>query len=312
MSNDINQTITLRTLSSRSTLSNKKQLAEPMALKLLRLGFRIGGHLSPATAGKFAYKLWFMPTRIKTPNRELDALNSAKLSTHRIADNDIVTFSWGQENLEKPLVLLVHGWSGRGTQLGSFVQPLLDAGYRVLSFDAPAHGKSSGKQTNLYEIADVMLALQKHYGDIDAVITHSFGGPCLATAMQRGFTTNRIVSICPPATTKGLVEKFNSALRVPKKASKKMMLQIEETFGKNIWHDISMINTVKGNQTPSLLIHDNNDTDIPWQEGEAVAQAWNNTQFIKTSGLGHRRILRDDFVIESAVSYINDTPTNNN
>ncbi len=83
-----------------------------------------------------------------------------------------------------------------------------------------------------------------------------------------------------------------------------MMHKIENAYGKNIWEDISMVNTVKNNTVPSLLIHDANDDDIPWQEGQAVAQAWNNARFIKTSGLGHRRILRDDFVIERTVSYL--------
>lgn len=282
----------------------KSALPVPIAFKLLRLSFRIGGRLSPTIAGRLAYKLWFTPARFKLPAREKIALDSAKLSNHQIAKNNIVTFSWGNEHPDTPLVLLVHGWSGRGTQLGSFVQPLLDAGYRVLSFDAPAHGKSSGKQTSLYEFADVILALQKHYGDIHAAITHSFGGPCIANAIQRGFKTNRIVSISPPATTRGLVEKFNDALHLPKKTRGKMIQHIENAYSKNIWEEISMVNSIKGVTIPSLLIHDSNDTDIPWQEGEAVARAWHNAKFIKTSGLGHRRILRDDFVIKTAVAYI--------
>jgi len=175
-----------------------------------------------------------------------------------------------------------------------------------MSFDAPAHGKSSGKQTNLYEVADTLLALQNHYGNFDSVITHSIGGPCLALAVQRGFTTRRIASISPPATTLGLVEKFNNALHVPEKAASKMIRQIEVTFGKTVWQDISMINTVKALTMPGLLIHDSNDADIPWQEGQAVAQAWNNASFVKTSGLGHRRILRDASTIKRTVNFIND------
>lgn len=282
----------------------KDALPVPIALKLLRLSFRIGGRLSPTLAGRLAYKLWFTPPRFKLPAREKIALDSAKLTNHQIAKNNIVTFSWGNEDPDAPLVLLVHGWSGRGTQLGSFVQPLIDAGYRVLSFDAPAHGKSSGKRTDLFEFADVILALQKHYGDMHAVITHSFGGPCIANAIQRGFKTSRIVSICPPATMKGLVEKFNAALHLPKRTSQKMLQHIENAYSKNIWEEISMVNSIKGVTIPSLLIHDTNDIDIPWQEGEAVARAWNDAKFIKTSGLGHRRILRDDLVIKTAVAYI--------
>jgi pimeloyl-ACP methyl ester carboxylesterase len=94
---------------------------------------------------------------------------------------------------------------------------LNNAGYRVISFDAPAHGQSSGKQTSLYEISETILALQEIYGAFDSVITHSFGGPCTAHALRLGLETNRIVSICPPATTIGLIDKFCDALMLNKK-----------------------------------------------------------------------------------------------
>jgi pimeloyl-ACP methyl ester carboxylesterase len=304
MPNAKSRTNTPKTSPNSTSSTEHNQPPVPMVIKLLRLGFRMGGHLMPNTAGNIAYKLWFTPTRFNMPEREKEVLASAKIATHQIDDDEIVTFSWGQEKTDRPLVLLVHGWSGRGTQLGPFVQPLLDAGYRVLSFDAPAHGKSSGKQTNIYEVADVLVDLQKHYGEINAVITHSFGGPCIAAAMQRGFITDRIVSIAPPATTRGLVEKFNDALHVPKKAAKIMMQLTEKKYGENIWEEISMVNTIKTSSLPGLVIHDNNDSDIPWEEGEAVAKAWDNAQFIKTSGLGHRRILRDPAVIETSVAFI--------
>lgn len=295
--------------SHSSSINSGKTHSEPVVLKLLRLTFRLGGRLSPTLAAHMAYKLWLTPTRFKMPAREQEVLASAETQYLQINDCRIATYSWQPVNHQTaPTVLLVHGWSGRGTQLGSFVQPLLDAGYRVLSFDAPAHGKSSGKQTNLYEVAETLLALQNHFGDFDSVITHSFGGPCITIAIRRGFTTQRIVCICPPATTIGLVEKFNQALQVPEKAASKMIRQIEITFGKTIWDDISMINTVKTLTMPGLLIHDSNDADIPWQEGHAVAQAWNNASFVKTSGLGHRRILRDAGVIEKTIGFINGKP----
>lgn len=287
---------------SNNTKSNKR-LQVPMALKLIRLGFRFGGQLAPMLAGRIAYKLWFTPRRIQTPASEKKALKSAEVEYLQINHHTIATYSWGQTG---PAVLLVHGWGGRGTQLGSFVKPLLDAGYRVLSFDAPAHGNSSGKQTNLYEVADTLLALQHHHGSFDAVITHSFGGPCVAKAMQRGLKTNRIVSLSPPASILGVVEKFITTLGLPVKAGKNLMQRFETSFGKNIWEDISMINTARAINVPGMLIHDSNDLEVPWQESHAIAQVWNNATFIKTSGLGHRRIVRDANVIESAVGFIKD------
>jgi len=270
-------------------------------LRLLRLGFRLGGRLSSRLTGRVAYVLWFRPTRFKVPATERKFSSFAEIERIEIGSHSIATYIWGTSG---PGVLLVHGWSGRGSQLGAFARPLCDAGYRVIAFDAPAHGMSSGKHTNIYEIADVIVGLQAHYGAFDSVITHSFGGPGTALAIKRGFRTNRMVCISPPATTRKLVEKFLDVLRIPEKAGQNMMRRFEAQFGVNIWDEVSMVNSVRDIAIPGLLIHDSGDEDVPWQEGQAVAEAWSNARFIKTSGLGHRRILRDRAVIESAVHFI--------
>ena len=118
MPNANNHTKTSQSLSGGQASQKNKQLPVPMALKLLRLGFKLGGQIMPEAAGSFAYKLWFTPTRFKMPAREKEAFTSAKMAKHQINDDEIVTFNWGQENTNLPLVLLVHGWSGRATQMG--------------------------------------------------------------------------------------------------------------------------------------------------------------------------------------------------
>ncbi len=289
------------------SIKTRQSRPEPIMLKLFQLAFRIGGRLSPRLAGRFAYRLWLTSPRFKTPASERSALESAIVEYHPIKHHKIATYIWGRSMpTAKPTILLVHGWSGRGTQLGAFVEPLLDAGYRVLSFDAPAHGKSSGKQTTIYEITDVILALQQHYGEFDAVITHSFGGPCTALAVQKGLRIEHFVAICPPATIAGLVTKFASALHLTDRTSARLIQRIEKSFGKHIWQELAMTEIVEDIDVPGFVIHDTQDVDIPWEEGQAVACAWNNAPFKITNGLGHRRILRDADVITSAIDFISD------
>jgi len=279
----------------------KRPRPVPLILRLMRLGFSIGGTISPQLAGRVAYELWFTPTRFPTPASEQAVLETAEIVYREINGMNIATYSWGRSG---PTVLLVHGWSGRGTQLGAFVEPLINAGLRVLSFDCPAHGRSSGKQTTLYQIADVLLALNDLCGPFDSVITHSFGGPCLAVAMRRGLNTSSVVSLSPPARTVVLVENFADTLAIPEKAVKDFVRRFEVTFGKNILEEASMENNVRELDIPALVIHDEDDDDIPWRQGQLVAQAWKNAGFIKTSTLGHRRILRDPSTIDTAVDFV--------
>lgn len=299
MSHNIISATTEKT--SSQVIDSRKPLRIPPILRLLRLGFRIGSVISPRLTGCAAFRLWITPPRFKVPESELEALTSAKIENLAINDHRITTYLWGDS---AATVLLVHGWSGRGTQLGSFVAPLLKSGYRVLSFDAPAHGKSSGKQTNIYEIADTILALNEKYGPFDSAITHSFGGPCLAIAIQKGTTISSVVNISPPAETSGLVHKFASALKINGNVEKELMRCIENKYGEDIWQETSMENNVRDLDIPALVIHDVDDIDVPWHEGQAIAQAWSNVRFIKTSKLGHRRILRDPMTIKTSVEFI--------
>jgi pimeloyl-ACP methyl ester carboxylesterase len=301
MTNDTYQAVFDGRAAKKTPVMTKRPPAVPLILRLIRLGFRIGGAISPRLAGRVAYHLWFTPTRFPTPVSEQDALESAEIVYRKINAANIATYSWG---VSGPTVLLIHGWSGRGTQLGAFVEPLINAGFRVLSFDCPAHGNSTGKQTNLYEISDVILALNDQCGPFVSVVTHSFGGPCMAVAMKQGLNTSSVVNISPPARVTALVEKFADTLAIPEKAEKDFVRRFKDTYGKNIFEEASMVNIVSELELPALVIHDEDDADIPWQDGQAVAQAWKNAGFIKTSGLGHRRILRDASTIETAVDFV--------
>ncbi len=55
---------------------------------------------------------------------------------------------------------------------------------------------------------------------------------------------------------------------------------------------------------PALIIHDEQDREIPFEGGEALSKVWKNSKLVRTNGLGHRRILRDSQVISKAVEYL--------
>src|SRR5205085_10246750 len=112
----------------------------------LRLAHRLPGGVGPA----WAARLFTSPRRHPRPARE-----AAVLATARAVTLDVVTRATGRDRAQRlaawrwgtgPTILLVHGWEGRGAQLGALVEPLVDAGFSVLTFDGPAHGDSSGKR----------------------------------------------------------------------------------------------------------------------------------------------------------------------
>ena len=311
------KTATRRSATQRSV----KQRPDPLALKLFRLLFKAGGIIAPGATGRLAYNVWLTPQRFSTPESEKPAELSAHIEQLAINDKTVTTYEWGRprtthsgptdpgstapdSTVSGSSILLVHGWSGRGTQLASFIPPLLARGFHVVSFDAPAHGRSTGKQTTLYEISETIEALQAKHGAFHSAITHSFGGPCLAVAMKHGVKAGRVINICPPAHTRDMIDKFTEMLGINENTRQRLIDQMEANFGEDVWQDTSMPLIVSKLDTPALVIHDTDDIDVPWQEGQVIADAWKDARFISTSGLGHRRILRDAEVIDKTVKFI--------
>ena len=109
-------------------------------LASIRLFFAVLGRLSPALAGRLAAKLFARPRRHARPARERELIARG---TRVVLPDGLHATAWGAG----PTVLLVHGWEGRGAQLGALVDPLVAAGYRAVALDGPAHGDSPGVTT---------------------------------------------------------------------------------------------------------------------------------------------------------------------
>jgi pimeloyl-ACP methyl ester carboxylesterase len=258
------------------------------------------GALFPEIMGRWAYRLWFRVRRFPESAAGKRAAASAVRETLLVDDIPIAIYKWG----EGPVVLFVHGWSGRGSQVAAFIEPLNRAGYQVIAVDAPGHGGSPGDRTNILECAVVLQAVNKTCGPLYAAVTHSFGGMVLAYAMKQGMQVERAVCISAPANVEFLIDVFAKTLAMHKSVVAVMWRRLGQRFGGNFTEQVSTVNNVKELNVPALVIHDEDDVGVPWQQGKMIADAWPDAQFLKTKGLGHGRILRDAPTIQAAVDFI--------
>ena len=290
----------------------KKQVKIPLALHITRLMYNTLGRLLPNYFGNLAYDQWFTTMRFKTPKRELPALESASHESITVNGMPVAVYIWQHKSITPTKTLLfIHGWTGRGSQISSYIKELNKLGYRVISFDGIAHGKTPGTQTSALEMTDVVLALNKHYGKFDAAITHSFGGMILAYAMSLGLKVNTAVMICPPKDFPIILKNFGRVLALPDSVMQVVIRKSFATHGQNVRDAVDMVKNVKNlscsdTTCKGLIIHDEDDTDISWHSGEEIAHAWEGAKFIKTQGLGHRRIIRDKEVISSIINFLKD------
>jgi len=270
------------------------------ALRVMRFLFAHLGRFMPALMGRWAYHLWFRTRRFPESAAGRRIAGQATREMLQVDGLPVAIYRWGAG----PIVLFVHGWSGRGSQAAAFVEPLLRGGFQVLAVDAPGHGETPGDSTNILECAAVLQAVGQAYGPLYGAITHSFGGMVLAYAMHHGMHMERVVSLSAPATVEFLVDGFAQTLGMPQAVVENLRHRLGERFEGDFWTHISMLNNVHDLAVPALVIHDVDDTSVPWQQGEMIAAAWPGARFMKTQGLGHGRILRDREIVEAAVAFI--------
>ncbi len=292
-----------KTLSSnKSHQAQIKRRKPPLVLRWLRFSFRVQSLVSSRWAGWHLFKLWFTSPKHPEPKREQHWREDAQFISIPHLYGPIATYKWGNS---QNTILLLHGWSGRGPQMGAFVAPLLERGYQVIAFDAPGHGRTPGTTSSVFKMSDALHAVIKEVGPINAVIAHSFGCILLAYALKHtDFKTDKAICISSPTTPLFLVDRFCSFMRINDKVKQHFMRYTEAKFNNDVWDKLSADKNVQGMSLPALIIHDEDDHDVPCQLGQQLAEAWPDSHLHLTKGLGHRRILRNKHVIQAVTDFL--------
>ncbi|SDX81838.1 Pimeloyl-ACP methyl ester carboxylesterase [Lutibacter oricola] len=269
--------------------------------------FIIIGHtlqaISHNWATLYAIRLFKTPFRFKTPERELKMKTSSKISKHLISslNKEITTYSYGSS---KRKILLVHGWSGRGTQLYKIADKLIENDFMTISFDAPAHGNSSGKTTMMPEFVASIIQLEKEFGPFEFAIGHSLGAMAVLNAAKKDLNVQKIISIGSGDIITDIITNFTQKLKLKPIIITKMKEYFFKNFGKDI-DTYSASISAKEVKVPTLIIHDTDDKEVSVSCAHNIRQNLQQGEILITNGLGHNRILKDDFVIERIVEFIN-------
>ncbi len=173
----------------------------------------------------------------------------------------------------------------------------------VVAFDAPAHGESSGRRTNLLQCAGAALQVAAAHGPVHGAISHSFGGPTIALAMRSGLSLNRLVMIGPPRSIAEMSAVRARKAGVPEQIIDRGNRLIAERFAID-WDHIATDRMIAEADVPVLVIHDRDDRTVPWDDGAKIASAAANGRLVTTSGLGHDAILWDPGVVQEAADFL--------
>jgi len=250
----------------------------------------------------YAAKLFTTPIKHKIPKRELKMDSESVQKTIQIPsiNKKITVYEYGKSNKK---ILLVHGWSGRGTQLFKIADTLLENGYSVVSFDAPAHGKSEGKSTIMSEFIEAVLEIEKQYGPFEIAIGHSLGGMSVLNALKNGLAVKKAVVIGSGDIVQDILDDFIFKLKLKPEISIRLRDYFEAKYQVKM-NDFSAYKAAKELEIPVLVIHDKNDPEVPVKAGVHIHKHLKNGTLFLTEGLGHRKLLGNQAVIQKIIEFI--------
>lgn len=258
--------------------------------------------ISPKLAILFAAKLFTTPIKHKLPKREMHMEKNSLQSKLLVPsiNKEIIIYEYG--NSERK-ILLVHGWSGRGTQLFKIADKLIENGYKTISFDAPAHGKSKGKTTLMTEFIASILEIDKKFGPFEFAIGHSLGGMSILNALKDKLNIKRGVVIGSGNIIQDIINDFVKKIELNQNLALKLKEYFEKKYGEPMEKYASSYNAQSIKQ-PILIIHDKNDGEVSIDAAYQINKSLKNSVLFETEGLGHRKILGDKIVINKIITFL--------
>lgn len=235
------------------------------------------------------------------PEKEKRAETFAIKFSVEVAGKKVQCYAWGSG---KP-VLVVHGWAGRATQFRRFIKPLTTAGYQVVGFDGPAHGNSEGKQTNIREFEEALLKIYEKIGVPAAIVAHSFGGGAVLFSAMNGLPVSKLVNIASPTIGDEIINTYLKAIRGSAITGDFFKKYMVKTYGKS-FDEFTASYFIQHLPRPVklLLVHDEDDKEVAIKHAEELIGLYPAARLIRTKGLGHTRILKDNEVIKACVTFV--------
>ena len=259
--------------------------------------------ISPKLVTLFAAKLFATPLKHNIPKREFGMEKNSRQSKLFITEinKEIVVYEYGKSEKK---VLLVHGWSGRGTQLFKIADELLLNGFSIISFDAPAHGKSGSKTTLMPEFIASIFEIEKKFGPFEYAIGHSLGSMSILNAIKDGLHFKKAVIIGSGDIIQDIIDDFVLKLELKPTIANKMKEHFEKKYQVEM-ESYSASLAAKSVKIPVLIIHDKNDDEIDIKAAHNIHRNLKNSEILITEKLGHRKILGDKTVISTILHFIN-------
>ena len=278
------------------------KLAQKIAINYIRVKLNILAVFSKQRAARAAMKIFSTPFR-KSKKQTPPVFKKAEILSFKLDDNTIRGHRWNSGNEKK--ILIIHGFESSSKSFDRYIMPLARRGYQVLAFDAPAHGRSGGKQVNLLVYVKMLHCIHELYGPIQGYLSHSFGGLVVTHFLETvpHDETVKLVLIAPATESVSAIDSFFKVLQLGTDIRREFDQLILDKSGVSPDH-YSIRRAIKNIKARILWIHDEDDELTPIGDALKVkADNHSHVEFVITKGLGHRKIYRENVVVKRIIDF---------
>jgi pimeloyl-ACP methyl ester carboxylesterase len=274
----------------------------PKLQRRLRSFFGFLQAFSPALAARFALRLFRTPPRRALDPADAPVIARAIRERARAGADQFTIWRWDRPG---PRIVLLHGWGSHAARFGDFVAPLHAAGFSVIGIDAPAHGDSPGRASDLVRFRDSLAEVLRQHGPVHAVIGHSLGGGAILTVLAELPHPHpaRICVFGVPSDMDYILESFAMMLGLKPRALAQLRARYAAAFGRPA-SAISTIAAAPFVRIPTLIVHDEEDNVAPIAQAAQLVAAIPGAVLLRTRGLGHSGGLRDADTIARVVEFL--------
>lgn len=252
----------------------------------------------------WAHKLFSTPRKGKLQAAHLPLfLQQATATTFRYQNEEVYTYQWNAQAIDKPLLLLIHGWESNSARWEA-LQAYIGLSYRLVAFDAPSLGQSKGKNLSVKNYQEVIDLAIEHFQP-QGIIAHSLGA---FTAFQQLSvkaypSVQKVVVLGSFDRFEQILSKYFTLLGYNRRVCQAYYQYIEALLGQPLLNYCSTQAT-KNIHIPILCIHDIADAQVSFQEATAFHKALQekNNHVVTTTNLGHS--LQDTFVFETIRAFL--------
>ncbi len=275
-------------------------------LVLIRMSFCFLSRVAPRLAGKVAFNLFQRPMNRVTRPLERSFFKEAKHFKIDHYPEAIDCYEVG--NPEGDLIFLVHGWESNAGSMAAIATSLADQGYRVISFDLPAHGHSKLKRANILTCSNALDRVMRYfqYSGSPSIVSHSFGSAVSTyTLARKGYQINKFIMLSTPDRILDIFQDFKNIISLGDTAFKTMLDQVKALVGEDL-ETIAVNRMAEKVQYQNLsIIHDQYDRILPYSNSVNVYKNAPKATLTTVEKIGHYKMLWNNSVIGTILYELN-------